>query len=319
MKKEKSNNQEIDGLLKEVLKDDLSPEMETRMKRRFILFRKKIEESERQQRININTVWRRLFRKEAWHWAHWILKKEILAFSSIIMVIIGGVMHISGHPSALTESFSMMKMLVYVSEEVRHTSSMECMAQVAAQDGKILNYSIRWISPDKTRVDVRKADEINKILWVLDEDITIADCIKNTLYKIESIEQINDSVFQPVMGFLSPAEFSELVYTRWQPELYELEEGRDWGTFTFTNHEENAFLEVTIDLNTYLPVNIKKFLHDSIKTVKKRKLVMEAHFTWNQPVLPQLMVPKSQKGDKVPDVLSIKQERRILNHVIQDK
>lgn len=298
MNKENSNNQKIDDLLKNVLKDDLPPETESRMKRQLIQFRKKIEQPERQQRMNINMVWRRLFRKEAWQWTQWVLKKEILAFLSIIMVVIGGFMHISGHPSALAESFSMLKMSVSVSEEVRYTSSMECTMRVLAEEGEISTYSILWLSPNMTRVDFCKTDEINKILWILDGDITIVDCVENTLHKFKSIAQIRHSVFQPVIGFHSPVELAELIYRRWHPEQYELEEGPDGGTFTFTNHEENAFLEMTVDLNTYLPTNIGKFLLDSAKTGEEKRLVMEAHFTWNQPVSTQSMVPKIIKGSQ---------------------
>ena len=109
MNKEKSDNHEMDSLLKEVLKDDLPPEVESRMKRQFIQFREKIEQQKRKSRMKTSMAGRRLFRQETWRWARWMLKKEILAFSSIIMIALGGFMHLSGHSSALAESFSMLR------------------------------------------------------------------------------------------------------------------------------------------------------------------------------------------------------------------
>lgn len=298
MNKKKSNNHEMDGLLKEVLKDDLPPDVENRMKRRFIQFRERIEQHKRQPRMNIGMIGRRLFRQETWRWAQWMLRKEILAFSSIIMIALGGFMHLSGHSSALAESLSMLRTSVSVWEQVRHAASMECTVQVPAQNGKSLAYSIQWISPNMTRVDVRSADEITKTLWMLDERFIIVDHINNTLHKGGSFVQIKDPVFQPVMEFLSPEELAESIYRRWQQRQYEQQVERGQGTFTLTNHEEKALLEMTIDINTYLPLNIRKFLQGSIKASEERKLVMEIHFIWDQPLSPQLMVPKIIKGSQ---------------------
>ena len=298
MNKNKSNNQDIDSLLKEVLKDDLHPEAENRMKRRFIQFRERIEQQERQPRIKTGMIGRRLFRQETWRWAHWILRKEILAFSSIIMIALGGFMHLSGHSSALAESLSMLRTSVSVWEQVRHADSMECTVQVPAHNGKSLAYSIQWISPNMTRVDVRSADEINKTLWMLDERFIIADRKKNTLRKAGSFVQIKDTVFQPVMGFLSPEELAESIYRRWKPVQYKQQVERGWGTFILTNHEEKALLEMTIDLNTYLPVKFSKFFQDSFETGKEKKLALEVLFIWNQPLLPKLMVPEITKGSQ---------------------
>ena len=295
MKKEKSYNHEMDALLKEVLKDDLPPEAESRMKRRFIQFREKIEQQKRKPRMKTDMVGKRLLRQETWRWAQWMFKKEILAFSSIIMIALGGFMHLSGHRSALAESFSRLRTSVSVWEQVRHVASMECTVQVPAQNGKTLAFSIQWISPNMTRVDAWSADEITKTLWMLDEHITVVDHLKNMLHKAESFVQIKDPVFQPVMGFLSPEELAESIYRRWQPVQYEQQVERGWGTFILTNHEEKTLLEMTIDLNTYLPVKISKFLQVSIKTGEERKLALEVHFTWNQPLSLKLMVPEITK------------------------
>ncbi len=298
MKKEKSDNHEMDGLLKEVLKDDLPPEVENRMKRQFIQFREKIDQHKLKSRMKTGMIGRRLFRQETWRWTHWMLKKEILAFSSIIMIALGGFMHLSGHSSAFAESFSMLRTSVSVWEQVRHVASMECTVQVPTHNSKSLAYSIQWISPDMTRVDVRSAAEITTTLWMLDERFIIADRVNNTLHKAGSFVQIKDPMFQPVMEFLSPDELAERIYRSWQPVQYKQQIERGRGTFAFTNHEEKTLLEMTIDLNTYLPVKISKFLQDSLKAGEERKLALEVHFTWNQPLSPKLMVPEITKRSK---------------------
>ena len=64
MKKENSDKFEIDDLLKQTLKDDLPPELESRMKRQLMLFRKKMEPSEQRSREETNGVLWRLFHGE---------------------------------------------------------------------------------------------------------------------------------------------------------------------------------------------------------------------------------------------------------------
>jgi len=286
MKKEKPLNMKIDDLLKQVLKDDLPPESESRMRRHFAQFRKKFEQPDQQSRTNVR-----------WQWAHWVLRKEVLALSSIIMVVLGVIMHMNVQRSVLAETVLMLRTSVSVSDQVRHTGSMECSVQVPTRDGQFLAYSIQWISPNMTRVDVQKANEIDKTLWISKEDIFIADHIKNVMHKVKGVEQIKDPLFQPVMEFLSPVELAERMYRRWQIKQYKPLAEQERGSFTFKdpNHIGKSLLEMIVDLNTYLPLSIKKFLPGPTIVSEEETLVMQLHFTWNKPVSPQIMTPKIKK------------------------
>ena len=295
MKKENRHEAEIDDLLKQVLKDDLPPEPESRMKRQFIQFRESVEKSDLRQRMDIRVIWRHFLRLPVWQGLQWMFRKEVLALSSLIMLALGGFMHLSGHRSALAESVLLLRTSVLVSDQIRQATSMECRVEVPAEEGRSLAYFIQWLSPDMTRVDVQKNGEIHNTLWISDKGITVADHVRSTLSKIESVEQIKDHLFQTVMGFLSPNELAERMYMSWQPKQYEEQDERDLGTFTFAVPEEKTLLEMVVDLNTYLPQGTKKYYGRLKENGKERKLMMQVQFIWNRPVSPQFMIPEIQK------------------------
>jgi len=297
MKKENSGDFEIDDLLKQTLKDDLPPESESRMKKQLMLFREKMEQSEQQRRKETYGVLWRLFHGEGLKWMKLVFKKQILASASIIMVVLGGVLQISGPRSVLAESISLLKTSVIVSDQVSHAGSMECSMQVPAENDQHLKYSIHWLSPNLTRVQVKKQNQnIIKTMWISEEEITIADHATNILGKVENVNQINDPEFKHALGLLSPLDLVERMEGKWRLKQYEQHGDCERGIFTVEIPEEKTFLELTVDLCTFLPTNFKKFLADPKKESGKGKILMNVNFKWNTSIPPQLMLPKITKG-----------------------
>jgi len=299
MKKENSGKFEIDDLLKQTLKDDLPPELESRMKKQLILFREKMEQPQQQLREETNGALRRLFRAEGLKWIKWMFKKQFLAPASIIMVVLGTVMQISGPRSVLAESISLLKTSVIVSDRVSHAGSMECSMQVPAENGQHFKYSIQWLSPNLTRVQVKKQNQdIIKTMWISEEEITIVDHATNTLHNVEEFMQIDDPELQHTLGLLSPLDLVERMEGKWRLKQYEQHGDCEWGIFPVAIPEEKTLLELTVDLCTFLPTNFKKLLADPKKESGKGKILMNVNFKWNTSIPPQLMLPKITKGSR---------------------
>jgi len=297
MKKENPGKFEIDDLLKQTLKDDLPPELENRMKKQLTLFREKMEQPQQQRREETTRALRRLFQGERLKWMQWMFKKQFLAPASIIMVVLGAVLQISGPRSVLAESISLLKTSVIVSNRVSHAGSMECSMQVPAENGQHLKYSIQWLSPNLTRVQVKKQNQdIIKTMWISEEEITIVDHATNTLHNVEEFMQIDDPELQHTLGLLSPLDLVERMDGKWRLKQYEQHGDCEWGIFTVAIAEEKTFLELTVDLCTFLPTNFKKFLADPKKESGEGKILMNVNFRWNTSIPPQLMLPKITKG-----------------------
>ncbi len=293
MKKEKSPDFDIDELLKQSLKDDLPPEVEKSMKTQLIQLRKKMELQEREPTPRIVKYLNKLFRVERQPWMHWMLKKEILAAASLAMIVLGSMLHMSGSQNVLAKNISLLGTSVLVSGQVSRVESMECAVKALKDDDKSLTYSIQWVSPNLTKVQIKRSDDaVIKTLWLSEEEILIKDHIKGTLSHEKNIAQISDPHFLPVLGLLSPPHLVERMYGQWQLKQYEKHGDCEWGIFTITLPEEGTLLEISVDLCTYFPVNMEKFILDPSKENKKGKLLLNVNFKWNTAISLQTMGPE---------------------------
>jgi hypothetical protein len=290
MKKEKPLAIDIDGLLKDALDDNLPAEAERRMQRRLAEFRERIERPGQEPETSAARFWRKLFgpgyRPAV---VRWIFNKQSLAFLSIFMLAVGGFLQATGHRSALAESLTSLRTSVCVADSLRQPRSMECRMEMAAKEGVPLNYVIRWIQPGMARVDVQRAGEVRETLWVTNGDLAVIDHLKNMSQKFASLEQLKDSVFQPVLAFLSPAVLAENMDQRWKLERFEQKTGSRQGTFTFTNHEKGSVIKMTVDLDSYLPIRISRSRPSAGKGSPAEE-VMRLDFTWNQPGSTQSLI-----------------------------
>ncbi|MCK4932692.1 MAG: hypothetical protein KAT01_11030 [Candidatus Aminicenantes bacterium] len=282
MANKRNNDSRTDDLLKHVLKDDLPPEVEGRMKTQFIQFRERVAQDERASELTSSGNWKRFFQ------LRWAIRREVLAFSSLIMIVIGAFLHVSGHRSAMAETLSFLNTSVSVADQVQNATSMECRMQVPAEDGQYLSYTIHWLSLEMTRVDVQEGETASKSLSISGSDITVVDHINNAFQKYQSLEHIKDPVFKPALEFLSPIVLATAIYEKWKPQHYREEDEGQKRTFVYLNNGERATLEMTVDMNTNLPVSIRKFSSGLTGADDVYKLAMEAQFVWNESISPQL-------------------------------
>ncbi len=284
MKKNTSHQNKTDNLIRQVLKDDLPPELEEKLKDRLLRFRKKLEHPKPKRRLDLR--------------AAWVFRKEVLAGASVLMLVLGGALQLAGHRSALADTVSVLNTSISVVDRVGRTETMECQMEIPGDNGLPLSYTIRWISPNLTRLDAQQKDEMNKTLWITESGITIVDHINNTTEKAAGVSDITDAAFNPVLWLVTPEELTDRMYVRWQLRLYEQKEKPGQGLFIFINQEEKTVLEMTVDLTTHLPLDIKKFLPPSAETGEKGRLAMQGRFRWNQPVSPRIMTPKTLNEDQ---------------------
>jgi hypothetical protein len=208
------------------------------------------------------------------------------------MISLGGFLHVSGHRNAMADTLSFLNTSVSVSDQLLRVTSMECRLQVPAGNEEYLKYTILWLSPETARVDVRRGGDTHKILWITGSDVVVADRISNTFHEYGSVEQIDDPLFEPAWGFLTPAKLSEAVYGKWKPKQYGELHGGEGLTLAYINGEGKVLVEMTVDLTSSLPVSIKKFASDIDELDNAAEEMLEARFVWDNHISPRLMVPK---------------------------
>jgi hypothetical protein len=247
--KDKEPTYFTDDLLRSSLGDDLPPETERALKERLLRFREEVGETGR--------------RKKAWFQPQWVIAREALALVAVVMISVGGFLHVAGHRNAMADTFSFLHFSVTVSEHVSRAISMECAARVRGEDGRSLDYTIRWVGPDRSRVDVREAT--------------------TTLRTYSSSREMkgDDPLLEPVSELLTPVALSDAIYEKWQPKRFGDQSGEKITTLVYVNGKGETLLEMDVDITTYLPRRIKKD-------------VVEAHFTWNDAVSPEFLMPNEE-------------------------
>jgi hypothetical protein len=207
----------------------------------------------------------------------------------------------------MVKTLSFLNTSVSISNQVQEAKSMECKMQVTSEDGLYLTYTIDWLSPEMTRAVVYEEEMAIKSLWVSGPEIVVTDNISNTFHKYQSLEQIEDHELIAVMRFLSPERFAKAIYKEWEPRRYRKKDQVKKGMDVYLNDGGKAALEMIVDMDTNLPVRIKKFEFDPTRTADAYELTMEAQFNWGKANSPQHLIPQSQKDNLgVKDILKIR-------------
>ena len=293
MNKKKIDSGPVDDLVKQVLRDDLPRDVEARMIERFKRSGEDLIGTQRRRSMSAPTFWGRFFRAERRRRITWALGKEVLAMTALGLIAGGGFLHLSGRSGVLAESFSSMNALVSVSSEVGRVEAMSCTIAAPGEVGAVA-YSLEWLSSGSggsgaARVDVHKGDTTIRTLWALEGRIVLADYEKHTLSEGDGIENLDDPIFKPVMGFLSPGELSDCIYSRWRfIGQTPVPEGE---IFTFLNHEDGVLWEMDLGSGAGLPSRVRKYRPDSTGGKDGGHLLMEVRFRWNEVVSPDSMVP----------------------------
>ncbi len=287
----------LDDLLKQTFKDDLPPDVEGSMKKQLNEMRMKMEQVTQEKSRTDHKGFHTLAQFRGIQWGQFFLKKEVLIAASLLMIVLGGFLQSSGFSNSLKKNLSILGTSVAVSSQINQAQSMVCSIQMSEETENPLRYSIEWLSPNLSKIKVSDDDHKPlKTIWIAEEEIVIADHIKNTLHTEKHPPQLMDPLIQPIIGYLSPAELKEEMFGVWQLKNYEQRDECQWGTFTVSLPEENAILEVTVDLCTYLPINIKK-IHPTKERVGG-ELIMNVQYSWNGPISEEILSPKISDAHK---------------------
>jgi hypothetical protein len=268
MKMNKTNipESDLDIILKQTLKDDLPPEAEARMSRQFLKLKRALDQTET------------LAEPDRWLWLRGAFRNEVLALASAVMLIAGGVMHLSGNQSVLANSIERLKTVVTISAALYRATSMDCTVLKPGVEGKDLSYRVRWLTTGVSRVDMNPTGGERQTLWIS----------KTTMPP--------DPIWQPALEFLTPMILAQHMEQQYALTQAGSRDGAGADEFLLVGQENQQVVEIAIDARTYLPKTLKKYLPDSARTGEKRECLMEDRFQWNQPIAQELLAPESLAG-----------------------
>jgi hypothetical protein len=282
MNKRDASRPDLDSLLKQALKDDIPPGAEARMNRLFRSLKSTIKPTEPGAAPQL------------WMWGRTDLRGQVLAFASAVLLIGGGVLHLSGNQSVLAHSVERLKMVVTVSAGLRRATSMDCTVRVPRAGQVQSSYHVRWGVAGATRVDMDSSGgRPEQTLWIPDETVSMVPYARIAARPASISGTPRDPVWQPALEFLTPA-----LLAHHMEKKYGLIQARHWDgagrdEVLLVGQENQCVIEITVDTRTYLPKTLKKYWLNSGRAGGDRTCLEEVGFQWNQPIPRELFVPKS--------------------------
>lgn len=296
-KKGQLKDTHLDSLLQQTLKDDLPKDTEGVMKRQLERFRKKMEQAET---LDTQARSRKFFgisHLKNVRWINSLFTKEVLVIVSLLMVVLGSVIHSSGSPNRLVENLSILGTSVVVPSQMSRSQSMECAIRVYDDQENPLEYSIQWVSPNLSKIQVADSDTgLLKTVWLAEEDIVITDHVSGSTRRERRPAHLRDPLIRSISGYIDPAELAQQMYGEWKLEQYEQQRECGRGVFMVALPDERSMLEVTIDLCSYLPITIKKF--PASGKHGEENVTISVQYTWNVQISPEQLSPKPIKENQ---------------------
>jgi hypothetical protein len=285
MNKAKIPEPDLDNFLKQTLRDDIPPEAEAGMIRHFLSLKRTLDQTEN------------LAEPDRWLWLHGVFRNEVLVFASAVLLIAGGVMHLYGNQSVLAHSIERLKMAVTVSVGLRQVTSMDCTVRMQGAPHDQSSYHVRWSATGITRVDMDSTGREVRTLWVPDDTVSMFPFARKAVHSTEIAAKPREPVWQPAQEFLTPAMLAQNMEKRYGLIRAERREKGGQDEFLLIGQENQQVIEIAIDARTYLPKKLKKYPLDSSQVRDAQVGFEEVRFQWNQPISPEVFVPKSPAGN----------------------
>jgi hypothetical protein len=230
-------------------------------------------------------------------WMLGLFRKDFLAVASAVILILGIVMQLSGSQTVLAHSIEQLKVIATISMSLNRASSMDCTVRISGVEDEQTSYRVQWSASGDVHVDMDRADG-TQTLWISNETVSVDGPGIGNGSSMSINAMTPRSVWQPALEFMSPeivAKHIEEQYGLMQ-KIGRIRVGND--EFLIVGREGLQDVEITVDARTYLPRVLKKYLHDSYRTMEARNCTMEARFLWNQPIPEELFSPSTPAAEQ---------------------
>jgi hypothetical protein len=274
---------DLDSLVPRILKDDLPPEVEARMRRQFLNLERELDKPQS------------LVEASVWDWMHGLFRKEILAIVSAVLLLLGAVMHLGESQSVLAHSIERLKVVTAVSARLNRVVFMDCTVLNPSAEGGGTSYRVRWRADGEARVD-QVTEGGAQTIWMSDESISFAGSGGSPLRSVPLQSMVPGPVWQPALEFRTPALLAKHMGAR--DGLMQAGErtGAGAGEFQVVGREDRQTFVITVDAETYLPKLLKKYAPESGRARDERDCLLEVKFCWDQPIPDTLFTPGISAG-----------------------
>ncbi len=272
----------VDELLRKTLKDDLPETAAQEMGDQLFAFRQKMTKAEAE---TVDPVTRLLN-----YIAVGNMSRAVLAFTSIFLVILGSLLHMSGPQNALADSVSAMGAARFTMKQMNQSESMHCTVRVHEGVEAPLKYAIQWKrSGQRSGATMARANcplkAIEQSLWVREDNSGIfVNEKQNKEEKIQNMPQWrkeHNGMFKPIAALLSPSALSERLKGKWLLTDSKTTGGKELATYMVVTREQPEPWEIDVDMITCLPVSMRTTLPGPPIIGASKRIKASLQLKWN--------------------------------------
>ena len=276
MNKKEETAMDIEALLEEYLKDDIPEEERSRLNDLVDGF-----EGPPRQR-GMRKIWepgQNTIRSLGWGFNRGFIR-AIYSLSALLLIISGIYMQTSGPRSVLAESISSLGTYVLVKDRLADREIMQCTLRFNESKGDEVQYEIQWLEPTKKIVTLFKNSLVRKTIEIHEDRILVADSHSGSIRELESLAQLDIPYLEIVRYFLSPESLESALTGRWHVEEYQEQLECDRGIYSLTDPQNEFIQLVTIDLCSYLPVELNRIQSRTDPVNDRGGIDFSASFRW---------------------------------------
>jgi hypothetical protein len=216
-----------------------------------------------------------------WLRPEWRWGRRALAFASLLLVVLGGTLHLAGPRSALADSLFSLNTLVSVSKQVRLAEAMDAAVRAEGPDGSPLDYVIAWRAPGTSRVEIRSGGRLLEVLTASLDGVAVEDRISGLRLERPALADVQDSLLESVLWLATPGSIAERIDSRWIPWGGRAPGENGTGAWTLSDPEGRLTVRMLVDPETLRPVEIVLLRAGESTAGGAGGALLAARFVWN--------------------------------------
>jgi len=267
----------VDDLLRKALAGDVPPAAKRRMEGVFRRFREAHERdgaAAGREGERTGSLWLR----PNWRWG-----RRVLAFASLLLVVLGGTLHLAGPRNALADSLFRLNTLVSISRQVRLAGAMDAAVRAWGPDGLPLDCAVVWRAPGTARIEVRGAGRLLKVLTASPEGVAVEDPVSGDRIGLAGLEDVRDPMLEPVLWLATPGSIADRIDARWIPRGGGAPAGGEPNAFILSDPASPVTVRISVDPRTLRPVGIVLVRSSPSMGDRADAVVLSASFFWDDP------------------------------------
>jgi hypothetical protein len=196
------------------------------------------------------------------------------------MIVTGAAMQIANMPGLMASSLSSLQTSGTVIRNLQHSDKMKCVLDTSDEKNRSMRYTVEWSAGGETGVQIEGPEGTRfRTFYLAEQEVSMAD-LQGREVSTQPSDSIDDPIYRPVLNFLTPSALARFLAGRWREKDRPLPHLSNNAIFLLDLPERSLLLELTIDLRSYYPAELRILTIDREKDPDSHTERARARFRW---------------------------------------